>query len=227
MVHASRGRLPPASPDLRSEVAIVTGSAPRLFGDEHRRGARWATTTASSASTSSTSSRASTPTRSGSRSPAASCCRAARTTPAPSRPRPARRASRSTRRPRRRCREGHLLLQTVRSPRPVQHHRLRPGRPLPRDHRRPPGGVRQPPTTSATAACATGTWWTWSAFGLTVSGAHRASGPSSTRRPRGCAATYFPEANVLVPLDSTAEISNTPASKSIVIRLERSAAPIS
>jgi anaerobic selenocysteine-containing dehydrogenase len=41
--------------------------------------------------------------------------------------------------------------------------------------------------------------------------------------PRGCAATYFPEANVLVPLDSTAEVSNTPTSKSIVIRLERSA----
>jgi oxidoreductase alpha (molybdopterin) subunit len=39
--------------------------------------------------------------------------------------------------------------------------------------------------------------------------------------PRGCAAAYFPEANVLVPLDSTAEVSNTPASKSVVIRLER------
>jgi molybdopterin-dependent oxidoreductase alpha subunit len=38
--------------------------------------------------------------------------------------------------------------------------------------------------------------------------------------PVGCAAAYFPEANVLVPLDSTAEGSNTPASKSIVIRLE-------
>jgi anaerobic selenocysteine-containing dehydrogenase len=38
--------------------------------------------------------------------------------------------------------------------------------------------------------------------------------------PRGCAAAYFPEANVLVPLDATAEGSNTPASKSIVIRLE-------
>jgi molybdopterin-dependent oxidoreductase alpha subunit len=38
--------------------------------------------------------------------------------------------------------------------------------------------------------------------------------------PRGCAAAYFPEANVLVPLDSTAEISNTPVSKSTVIRLE-------
>jgi anaerobic selenocysteine-containing dehydrogenase len=37
---------------------------------------------------------------------------------------------------------------------------------------------------------------------------------------RGCAATYFPEANVLVPLDSTAEGSNTPSSKSIIVRLE-------
>jgi molybdopterin-dependent oxidoreductase alpha subunit len=38
--------------------------------------------------------------------------------------------------------------------------------------------------------------------------------------PRGCAAAYFPETNVLVPLDSTAETSGTPTSKSIVIRLE-------
>jgi anaerobic selenocysteine-containing dehydrogenase len=37
---------------------------------------------------------------------------------------------------------------------------------------------------------------------------------------RGCAAAYFPETNVLVPLDSTAEVSNTPTSKSVVIRLE-------
>jgi molybdopterin-dependent oxidoreductase alpha subunit len=37
---------------------------------------------------------------------------------------------------------------------------------------------------------------------------------------RGCAAAYFPEANTLVPLDSVADTSNTPASKAIVIRLE-------
>jgi anaerobic selenocysteine-containing dehydrogenase len=37
---------------------------------------------------------------------------------------------------------------------------------------------------------------------------------------RGCAAAYFPEANRLVPLDSSAERSNTPTSKSIVVRLE-------
>jgi molybdopterin-dependent oxidoreductase alpha subunit len=37
---------------------------------------------------------------------------------------------------------------------------------------------------------------------------------------RGCAAAYFPEANVLVPLDSTAGSSNTPTSKSVIVRLE-------
>ena len=37
---------------------------------------------------------------------------------------------------------------------------------------------------------------------------------------RGCAAAYFPETNVLVPLDHTAEVSGTPVSKSIIIRLE-------
>ena len=43
----------------------------------------------------------------------------------------------------------------------------------------------------------------------------------------GCAAAYFPEANALVPLDSVAKKSNTPVSKAIVLRLEhRSAARI-
>jgi len=37
---------------------------------------------------------------------------------------------------------------------------------------------------------------------------------------RGCAAAYFPETNVLVPLDSVAKVSNTPVSKSVVVRLE-------
>jgi hypothetical protein len=41
--------------------------------------------------------------------------------------------------------------------------------------------------------------------------------------PAGCAAAYFPETNVLVPLDSTADVSNTPTSKSVIIRLERPA----
>jgi molybdopterin-dependent oxidoreductase alpha subunit len=38
--------------------------------------------------------------------------------------------------------------------------------------------------------------------------------------PKGCAAAYFPETNVLVPLDSTARKSNTPTSKSIVITIK-------
>lgn len=37
--------------------------------------------------------------------------------------------------------------------------------------------------------------------------------------PRHCAATYFPETNVLVPVRSVAEKSNTPASKSVVISI--------
>jgi len=39
-------------------------------------------------------------------------------------------------------------------------------------------------------------------------------------QPRGCAAAYYPETNPLIPLDSTAEGSNTPTSKSVIVRLE-------
>lgn len=39
---------------------------------------------------------------------------------------------------------------------------------------------------------------------------------------RGSVASYYPETNVLVPLDSVAEVSNTPASKGVIIRLESS-----
>jgi molybdopterin-dependent oxidoreductase alpha subunit len=41
--------------------------------------------------------------------------------------------------------------------------------------------------------------------------------------PRRSAATYFPETNVLVPVRSVAEKSNTPASKSVVISIKPSA----
>ena len=40
--------------------------------------------------------------------------------------------------------------------------------------------------------------------------------------PRGCAAAYYPEANVLVPLGARAKISQTPTSKSIVVTVEAS-----
>ena len=38
--------------------------------------------------------------------------------------------------------------------------------------------------------------------------------------PRQCTATYFPETNPLISIDSVADISNTPTSKSIVITIE-------
>lgn len=40
--------------------------------------------------------------------------------------------------------------------------------------------------------------------------------------PRGCVATYFPEANPLVPIDSFARKSFTPASKRVIITMEKS-----
>ena len=40
--------------------------------------------------------------------------------------------------------------------------------------------------------------------------------------PRRCTATYFPEANPLVHLESVSEISNTPASKSVIITVSPS-----
>jgi molybdopterin-dependent oxidoreductase alpha subunit len=38
----------------------------------------------------------------------------------------------------------------------------------------------------------------------------------------GCIATYFPEANVLVPINSTADRSNTPTSKSLIVSIKPS-----
>ena len=39
--------------------------------------------------------------------------------------------------------------------------------------------------------------------------------------PKKCTATYFPETNVLVPLDSKARLSNTPTSKTIIITVQK------
>ncbi|MBS1664399.1 MAG: FdhF/YdeP family oxidoreductase [Bacteroidetes bacterium] len=39
--------------------------------------------------------------------------------------------------------------------------------------------------------------------------------------PRSCAATYYPETNVLVPIDTVAEKSNTPVSKLVIITIKR------
>ena len=45
------------------------------------------------------------------------------------------------------------------------------------------------------------------------------------RIPRGCVATYFPEANVLVPVESVAAKSNTPTSKYVIVTLTPSPDP--
>lgn len=42
---------------------------------------------------------------------------------------------------------------------------------------------------------------------------------------KGCAAAYFPEANVLVPLDSASIASNTPVSKAVLVRVVPAAVP--
>jgi anaerobic selenocysteine-containing dehydrogenase len=38
--------------------------------------------------------------------------------------------------------------------------------------------------------------------------------------PRGCIAGYYPELNVLVPLTSAGEMSDTPTSKSVIVSLK-------
>ena len=42
------------------------------------------------------------------------------------------------------------------------------------------------------------------------------------KMPRGACAAYFPEANVLVPLDKTAKVSNTPTSKDVPVKISQS-----
>ena len=39
--------------------------------------------------------------------------------------------------------------------------------------------------------------------------------------PEQCTATYFPETNVLVPIKSKADLSNTPASKTVIISIQK------
>lgn len=67
-----------------------------------------------------------------------------------------------------------------------------------------------------------------------VSEWHRPDGTVEERRaaefrlvaystPRRNAAAYYPETNVLVPLDSVADVSGTPTSKAVVVRLEHRA----
>ena len=121
------------------------------------------------------------------------------------------------------CPPGRLLMQTIRSHDQYnttiyglddRYRGIHQGRRVVFVNPRRPGRARRWPTA---------TWSTWSASTRASSAVRRGFRVVAYPTARGCCATYFPETNVLVPLDSTAEISNTPTSKSVVVRLEPSA----
>ena len=223
MVHASRGRLEPASPHLLSEPAIVVPAGPRACSASAAR-APWEEFEKDYATIRD---------------------RIARVVPGfedfnarvarpggftlPHAPRDERRFPTATGKANftaapveyPEAARGPAAAADAALARPVQHHDLRPRRPLPRHQERPPRRPGQPRGRSRRSGSPTARTSTWSASGRTASSA-RAPGFRVVHYPtaRGCAAAYYPETNVLVPLDSTADTSNTPASKSVVIRLE-------
>ncbi|MFE2872947.1 FdhF/YdeP family oxidoreductase [Embleya sp. NPDC059259] len=220
-VHMSRGKLPPASPHLRSEVAIVCGLAERVLGD-----------------------RVSVPWREFARDYDLIRDRIERVIPGftdfnrrvrepggfvlPHGPRDARTFPTTTGKANfsrndlavLRVPAGRLILQTVRSH--DQYNTTIYG--LDDRYR----GIKQGrrvvfvnPTDLAELGIAGGA--SVDLVGEWSDGVERRA-PAfkvvSYDTAAGCCAAYFPETNVLVPLDSTADESNTPTSKSIVVRLE-------
>ncbi|MEU0933970.1 FdhF/YdeP family oxidoreductase [Embleya sp. NPDC005971] len=220
-VHMSRGKLPPASPHLRSEVAIVCGLAERVLGD-----------------------RVSVPWRDFARDYDLIRDRIERVIPGftdfnrrvrkpggfvlPHGPRDARTFPTTTGKANfsrndlavLRVPAGRLILQTVRSH--DQYNTTIYG--LDDRYR----GIKQGrrvvfvnPTDLAELGIADGA--SVDLVGEWSDGVERRA-PAfkvvSYDTAAGCCAAYFPETNVLVPLDSTADESNTPTSKSIVVRLE-------
>jgi molybdopterin-dependent oxidoreductase alpha subunit len=217
-VHASRGRLAPASPALRSEVAIVTGLGRALLGD----GLPWAQFAADYAAVR----RVIAAVVPGFADFEARIAGDGFTLPHPPRDErkfttPSGRAVFTVNRssgidvP-----PGRLLLQTVRSHDQYnttiyglddRYRGIRGGRRVvfvsPDDLAEL--GIADGSVVDVVSEWADGVQRRATAFRVV-------SYPTA----RGCAAAYFPEANVLVPLDSTAEGSNTPTSKQIIVRLE-------
>ncbi len=227
LVHASRGNLPPASPHLLSEPAIVARMARAVLGEASR-----------------------TPWEEFEADYAAVRDRIARVVPGfedfnarlaadpggfalPHAPRDERRFPTKTGKANftaapveyPRVPEGRLLLQTLRSH--DQYNTTIYG--LDDRYRGIKGGRRVVlvhPGDAAALGLADGAYadlvseWT-------DGSERRAPGFRVVHYPtaRGCAAAYYPETNVLVPLESTADISNTPASKSVIVRLEESPQP--
>jgi molybdopterin-dependent oxidoreductase alpha subunit len=218
VVHSSRGRLAPGSDQLRSEVAIVTGLGHALFGDD----IGWAQMGADYTVIRKHIERVVPGFHAFEERVAAPGGFTLPNGPRDSRTFPtATGLARFTVNPPRAVEvpEGHLLLQTVRSHDQFnttvyglddRYRGIKGGRRVVfvntedlRDR-----GLRDGDLVDIVSV------WT--------DGERRARGFRAVEYPTpyGCAAAYFPEANVLVPLDSTAEGSNTPTSKSIVIRLE-------
>ena len=106
--------------------------------------------------------------------------------------------------------------------RPVQHDDLQPERPLPRHQEGPRRRVRQPGRPRRARPRPTAQrvdiFSEWPDEPDRVLRDYRVVAYPTAR---GCAAAYFPEANVLVPLASAAIGSNTPVSKAIVVRLDK------
>ncbi|WP_084464591.1 FdhF/YdeP family oxidoreductase [Microtetraspora fusca] len=220
MVHASRGRLRPASPHLRSEVDIVCRLARELFGpDDHLPWEEFAADYGAIRD------------------------RIARVVPGfrdfnaralegfalPNAPRDERRFPTATGRANftvnalevLRVPEGRLLLQTVRSHDQYnttiygmddRYRGVHGGRRVVFVH---PDDLAERGLADGDLVDLTSEW---------PDGERRAEAFRAVAYPtaRGCCAAYFPETNVLVPLDSVAETSGTPTSKSVVVRLSRS-----
>ncbi|HET9841886.1 MAG TPA: FdhF/YdeP family oxidoreductase [Nocardioides sp.] len=218
MVHASRGRLIPASPQLRSEIAIVTGLGQAMFGDDlgwQRMGDDYRVVRKHIEHVvpgfQAYEERVSAPggfmlprpphdtrTFATDNGKAHVTVNPPTTVDVP---------------------EGHLLLQTVRSH--DQFNTTVYG--LDDRYRGIKGGrkvVFVNPADLAVRGLADGD--TVDVTSVAADGERVAKGFRVVSYPTtpGCCAAYFPEANVLVPLDSVAEVSNTPASKSVIVRLE-------
>jgi molybdopterin-dependent oxidoreductase alpha subunit len=220
VVHASRGNLAPASPDLRSEVAIISGLARRVLGPDDD-----------------------TPWEAFAEDYAVIRDRISRVVPGfgdfetriadpggfvlPHPPRDDRRFPTATglavftanpldvlRVP-----PGRLVLQTIRSHdqfnttiygKDDRYRGVRGGRRVvfvnPDDLAE--RGIADGDTVDLVSE--------WSDHDRRASGFRVVAYPSAA----GCAAAYYPETNVLVPLDHTADVSGTPASKSLIVRLE-------
>lgn len=223
VVHSSRGTLPPASPDLRSEVAIICRLARRVFG--HGDPTPWEDFASDYGTIRKRISRVvpgfddfekriavpggfvlAHPPRDERRFPTVSGKAQFSVNPMSVVKVPA----------------GRLLLQTVRSHDQFnttiygmddRYRGVRGGRRVVYVH---PDDLAERGIADGQTVDLVSEW---------TDGERRAPGFRVVAYPtaRGCAAAYFPETNVLVPLDHTAEVSGTPASKSVIIRLDPAA----